>query len=69
MSKNHNEVKIYMQVQNYDVKVFIEFARDVDLQFRKLCLLTCLQQKKILKILKGREKITEDPEGGEGGGV
>jgi len=27
MSKNHNEVKIYLQVLNYDVKVFIEFRK------------------------------------------
>ncbi len=27
MSKNHREAKIYMQVQNYDVKVFMEFRK------------------------------------------
>lgn len=29
MSKNHNEVKVYLQVLNYDVKVFIEFRKGV----------------------------------------
>lgn len=59
MSKNHNEVKIYLQVQNYDVKVFIEF--------RKGCGFAI--QEALFAYLPPAEEDPEDPEGGEGGGV